>query len=148
MSNVPEMKRGKSGFQTVDTSRELKRKVLQMCVKLPKRYTDLILKDTIQDAKDVARYVRKANSVFPHNKHEAQIRIDYWIKASTTIQALSDDLNDVLEIPSVLRYKINNKEKGVTINELNEIADLVDNEIKLIKGSLDSDRDRFRKLPD
>lgn len=44
MSNVPKSKRKPSGFQVIDTSRELKRKVLQMCVKLPKRYTDLILK--------------------------------------------------------------------------------------------------------
>ena len=147
MSNVPEMKRSKSKFQVIDTSRELKKKVLKICIKLPKRYTDLILKDTVQDAKDVARYARKANSIFPHNQHEAQIRIDYWINALATIQALSDDLNDIIDIPSVLRYKIDNKDKGVTMNELDEIADLVNQERDLIKGSLESDRKRFKKLP-
>lgn len=147
MSNVPEMKRGKSGFQTVDTSRTLKKKVLQLCVKLPKRYTDLILKDIVDDAKDVARYVRKANSVFPHNQHEVQIRIDYWIRAWSTIQVLSDGLNDLLEIPSVLQYIENRKKRGATENELNEVADLVYEEMNLIKGSLEKDRKRFKSLP-
>lgn len=118
-----------------------------MCVKLPKRYTDLILKDTVQDAKDVARCARKANSVFPHNQHEAQVRYDFWINALATIQALSDDLNDISEIPSVLRYKEGGKEKGVTENELNEIADLVNEEFELLKGCLESDRKRFKTLP-
>lgn len=148
MSNVPELERSASGFQVIDTARKLKKKVLQICVKLPKRYTDLILLDTVQDAKDVARYTRKANSVFPHNKHEAQIRLDYWIKAFATLQALSDDLNDIIDIPSVLRYKISGKEKGVTINEINEIAELINQEFELIKGALNSDRKRFEKLPD
>lgn len=150
MSNVPLLKRAKSGFQVIDTARDLKKKVLQICIKLPKRYTDLILKDTVQDAKDVARYTRKANSIFPHNQHEAQIRIDYWIEAMATIQSLSDDINDVSDIPSVLRYKDFNtgKDKGVTMNELDEIVDMVNSEIELIKGCLISDRKRFEKLPD
>lgn len=147
MSNVPKSKRKPSGFQVIDTSRELKRKVLQMCVKLPKRYTDLILKDTVQDAKDVARNARKANSVFPHNQHEAQIRYDFWIHALSAIQALSDDLNDISEIPSVLRYNDNGREKGATINELDEISDLVNEEFELLKGCLESDRKRFKALP-
>lgn len=146
MSNVPESKRGESGYQVIDTSRRLKKKVIDACIKLPKRYTDLILIDTARDAKDVARYARKANSVYPKNRHEAQIRIDYWIRALAAVQTLSDDINDIKGIPSVLRHKDHDKEKGVTMNELDEILDLIDMEWKLLRGSLESDRERFGKL--
>ena len=145
--SVPKSKRGESGFQVIDTSRELKRKMIQICVKLPKRYTDLILKDAVADSKAVARYTRIANSIFPTNQHEAQIRIDNWMLARATLEVLSDDLNDILEIPSVLRYNESGKSKGVTINELDEISDLIDLETKLVKGCLEKDRKRYKQLP-
>ena len=147
MSNVPELKRGKSGYQVVDNAEELESKVIKICVKLPKRYTDLLLIKIVELASDIATYVRVANSNFPRNQHEAQIRRDDFVKAYGFTQALSGKINHLLLIPSVLRYKVDNKEKGVTINELNEISDMVKLELSLIKGSLESDKKRFEGLP-
>ena len=147
MSNVPELKRGKSGFQVIDNAEDLEEKIIKICVKLPKRYTDLLLIKVIDLAGDVATYVRVANSNFPRNQHEAQIRRNDFVRAYGFAQALSGKINHLLLIPSVLRYKAGDKEKGVTINELNEISDMVKLELSLIKGSLESDKKRFKDLP-
>lgn len=148
MSNVPESKRKKSGYQVVDNAENLESKIIKMCVKLPKRYTDLLLIKIVDLAGDIATYVRVANSNFPRNQHEAQIRRDDFVRAYGLTQALSGKINHLLLIPSVLRYKADNKEKGVTINELCEVADIVELEMNLIKGSLESDKKRFKNLPD
>ena len=70
MSNVPALKRSPSGYQVVDTAQELYRKVIAMCIKLPKRYTPLVLQPFVELASEVADNTKCANSVFPHNQHE------------------------------------------------------------------------------
>ena len=124
MSNVPALKRSPSGYQVVDTAQELYRKVIAMCIKLPKRYTPLVLQPFVELASEVADNTKCANSVFPHNQHEVQIRLDYWIVAKAKLQALSSKLNNISEIPSVLRYKVNNAER-ITIYYVTQLSIII-----------------------
>lgn len=113
---------------------------------MPKRYTYLILKDMLHLASEVRRFAKGANSVFPTNEHEAQIRKDYWIHARANLQGLSGTIDDFLEIPAVLNYKDTGKTKGVTIHELEEIADLINEEMRLIANQIETEKKRYKNI--
>lgn len=91
-------------------------KTLHICLKMPKRYTYLILQDVIRLAGEVMDNTKKANSVFAQNLHEAQIRKDYWINARASLQALSSRIDRFIDAPQSLRYRDehSNHTKGVT----------------------------------
>lgn len=132
----------KRPFAPVDTANKLFRKVLQISVKMPKRYTYLLLQDFLGHARRVRDCAKMGNSVFAKNDHEKQTRIDYWIEARAELQALSSGLDDFLEMPDTLTYKDaqTGKSKGVTINELGEIADLINQEMALLTKQLEIER--------
>lgn len=140
----------KRPFAPVDTAKKLYKKVLDMCLKMPKRYTYLLLTDVIHCAADVKRNTKGANSVFPTNQHEAQIRRDYWIHARAALQGLSSFIDDFLDIPDTLQYHdpASDRTKGVTIHELEEIADLINSEMGLITKALEDEQRRFRSMKD
>ena len=138
----------KQPFAPVDTARKIYGSTLNMCIKMPKRYTYLVLKETIELAGKVMDYTKMANSVFPTNQHEAQIRRDYWIVARSSLQALSSRIDRFIEMPDALSYKFEDTGKvvHVTINELNELADLIISEMSLITNQLESEEKRFKDL--
>lgn len=140
----------KRPFAPVDTAKKLYKKVLDMCLKMPKRYTYLLLTDVIHCAADVKRNTKGANSVFPTNQHEAQIRRDYWIHARAALQGLSSFIDDFLDMPDTLQYHdpASDRTKGVTLHELEEIADLINSEMGLITKALEDEQRRFRSLKD
>ena len=135
-------------FAAVDIPPKLYKKTVDACLKMPKRYTYLILQDVIQLAGRVMDNTKAANSVFPTNQHEAQIRRDHWIHARADLEALSSRIDRFLEIPETLRYKdeISGRTKGITESELEEIADLIIQERGLITKALESDKERFKNL--
>lgn len=137
-------------FAPVDNAIRLYRKVVEVCLKMPKRYTYLILQDVIELAGRVMDNAKGANSVFPTNQHEVQIRRDYWIHARANLQALSTRIDRFLEVPGTLTYhdERSDKTKGVTTKELEEIADLIGAEMALITKALEEEKKRFKSLPE
>ena len=115
---------------------------------MPKRYTYLLLKDVIELAGRVMDYAKMANSVFPTNQHEAQLRRDYWIRARSSLQALSTRIDRFVEVPGTFSYHDNSqhKTKGVKERELVEIADLIISEMNLLTTTLESEKERFENL--
>ena len=140
----------KKPFAPVDTAKKLYKKVLDACLKMPKRYTYLLLMDVIHCAADVKRNAKGANSVFPTNQHEAQIRRDYWIHARAALQGLSSFIDDFLDAPDTLQYhdEQSGRTKGVTVHELEEIADLINAEMALLTKTLEDEQRRFKALKD
>ena len=146
--SVPKSERTESIFEPVYRAGILYNAVVAMCIKMPKRYTYLILKDTVELSGEVLDYAKMANSIFPTNQHEVQIRIDYWIKARATLQALSgriDRFHDVLESLSYVE-QASGRRKGVTKNEIKAICDLIDTEQKLLTKTIKNERSRYSKL--
>lgn len=139
----------KKPFAPVDTTKVLYKKTIDACLKMPKRYTYLLLQDVVHLAGLVMDNAKGANSVFPANQHEVQIRRDYWIHARANLEALSSRIDRFLEIPNTLRYKDeeSGRIKGITISELEEIADLINLEKDLLKKTLESEKERYKHLP-
>lgn len=143
---VPKSKRGKSGFGAVDNADRIDDKILDICLRMPKRYTYLILQPLVNHAGDAADYVREGNSVFPKNKHEAQIRRDYVIRSYCSLQALSRRINRFLTHPQVLTHTIGDKTVGVKAGELEELAKMINEEFAMLKDMLGKDEIRYKNL--
>ena len=136
----------KKPFAPVDNASTLYTKVVQLCLKMPKRYTYLILQPVIHVAAEVMEETKKANSVFPQNQREYQIRRNHWIEARASLQALSSHIDRLVELPGVLSVKENGKKRQITEHELFEIGSLIISEMALIKHQLSEEKERYKDL--
>ena len=81
-------KRAESEMEFVHTARQLQIYTLQKCVGFPKRYTFFIAQPISNSATRVHEYVKMANSVYPTNAHEVQMRRDYLLRANAELNSL------------------------------------------------------------
>lgn len=81
--------RGESGVRYVDLAWEIYDHTTASCSRLPKRWDRYILLSMVDLADKVQRYCVAANSTYPTNQHEAQIRRDRLIMANEALQALN-----------------------------------------------------------
>ena len=146
--SVPKSQRSQSAYEAVHIPEVMYDKVIKICTKMPKKYTYLILKDTVEIAGRIVDHVVAANSIFPTNQHEAQMRRDYWIKARALNQALSRRINRFICAEGSLMYiDANGRKKGVTRSELKEVMDLIIREQALITGTIKAETNRYKNLP-
>lgn len=61
-------------MQFIETARELEIYTIKQCARFPKRFMFLITKDIVALAKAVYNNVKAANSVYPTNAAEVQLR--------------------------------------------------------------------------
>ena len=134
--SVIRSQRGESELEFLNTARKLQAFTIQKCVNtIPKRYTFFIANHLADSATAVYVYVKKANSVYPLNQHEAQMRRDYFIKAYVELQSLVSQIE--------LAYEILHFEEKV----LHEWARLISDEMKLVQAVMKKDRERYKNLP-
>lgn len=115
-------------------ARKLQIYSIQKCVNFPKRYTFYVSQPIANSATKVYEYVKKANSVYPLNQHEAQLRRDYLLKAYAELQHLTSQLEVAQEM------------FGIDMKVLHHWADMVNTEIRLIKAVMKADRTRYKDL--
>lgn len=129
--------RGLSSVQFVDTARALEVLTLKNCLKFPKRYTFFITTEIVRLSQSVYNNVKSANSIYPTNQVEAQMRRDYFTKANCDLQALISQLGVAKEIIAT--------EMKATI--WIEWMNLIEEEAKLISAVKKNDKERFKSLP-
>lgn len=127
--------RHESEAQFIHTARELEAKTRRRCVNAPKRYTFYGLQELWATARRIHSDVKQANSVFPANQHEVQIRKDFFIRARAELQDYISQLELLLE------------DGILTTTAADELAGLVDQEDRLVKAVMKSDRTRYANLP-
>ena len=132
--SVIKSKRTESGMEFVHTARELQIYTIKKCVSFPKRYTFYISQPIANSATRIHEYVKMANSIYPLNAHEAQIRRDYLIKANAELNSLVSQIEVAHEI------------FGLEPNVMKFWMDIVEREIRLVKGTLKKDRERYKDL--
>lgn len=109
---------------------------------MPKRYTFYGAQELSALADTVYNEVKKANSIFPGNQHEAQLRRDHLTEANATLQALIGQFGIMADL-----LKQNPEKIKWLDNALEEWARLIMEEAKLISGVKKSDKERYKKLP-
>lgn len=117
------------------TARKLQIYTIQKCVNFPKRYTFYVSQPLANAATRVYEYVKCANSIYPLNQHEAQLRRDCLIKANAELNSIASQLEVAQEL------------FGIDMETLMYWAELINTEIKLVKAVMKNDRDRYKDLP-
>lgn len=80
--SVIKSKRGESEMEFIHTARELEIYTIKKCIGFPKRYTFYLAKPISDSAVRIHTYSKMANSIYPTNQHEAQMRRDYLLRAN------------------------------------------------------------------
>ena len=127
--------RGTSEMEFVHTARELQRYTIQKCVGFPKRYTFYVSQPIADMATKIHDYVKCANSIYPLNQHEAQMRRDYLLRANAQLNSL------------VSQIELANELFGIESDKMHYWMNIVDKEIRLVKAVLKKDRERYKDLP-
>lgn len=139
--SVLKSKRGESVIQFLETARELEVYTIKQCAKLPKRFMFLITKDLVDLAKSIFNNVKSANSVYPTNAAELQLRTNYIIKANCALQCLISQLDIAREF-----IKHTDNDKAIKSKVWQTWADLITNEIKMLSALRKNDKERYKDL--
>lgn len=131
--SVLKSQRKESNIKFLDTAYDLELHTLKCCMKLPKRYTFFIGTELSHLASEVHNHCKMANSIYPTNEHEAQMRQDHLIEANNSLQALIGKCGVLMEL-----------QHGLSEHALEHWADLMIDEGRLIAGAKKSDKARFK----
>ena len=121
-------------MEFVHTARQLQIYTIQKCVGFPKRYTFFIAQPISNSATRVHEYVKMANSIYPTNAHEVQMRRDYLLRANAELNSL------------VSQVEVAHELFGLEANVMKFWMDLVEKEIRLVKGTLKKDKERYKNI--
>lgn len=134
--SVIKSKRGESEMEFIYNARQLQIYTLQKCVSFPKRYTFYVSQPIADSATKIHQYVKCANSIYPLNQHEAQMRRDYLIRANAELNSLVSQIEVACEL------------FGIESNKLHYWMSYVETEIRLVKAVMKKDRERYKDLPE
>ena len=132
--SVIRSQRAESEMEFIYTARELQKYTIQKCVGFPKRYTFYVSQPIANSATRIHQYVKMANSVYPTNAHEVQIRRDYLIKANAELNSFVSQIEVAHEL------------FGLEPNVMKHWMDIVEKEIRLVKGTMKKDKERYKNL--
>ena len=132
--SVIRSKRAESEMEFIYTARQLQIYTIQKCVGFPKRYTFYVSQPIANAATRVHEYVKKANSIYPTNSHEVQIRRDYLLRANAELNSLVSQIEVAHEL------------FGLELRVVKYWMDLVEKEIRLVKGALKKDKERYKNI--
>lgn len=135
--SVIQSKRGESKVQFVYNAFLLERHTYQTCARFPQRYRFSLAQDMIVTANKIHKCAREINRIFPRTKE------DYGRRAELIEQALGelDNIANQIHLTADLVSFKKNKEY-----KIGRWCELVDDEIRLLKGLRKSDREKKNKL--
>ena len=133
--SVIKSKRSTSEIEFLHNARELQIYSIQKCAHFPKRYTFYISQPLAAIATRIHEDVKLGNSIYPQNQHEAQMRLDYFLKARAECYNLVSQIEIAIEM------------FGIEPNAVAHWMELVNTEIRLLKALIKSDRARYKNLP-
>lgn len=133
--SVVKSKRGESNMEFLYTARLLQIYSIRKCVGFPKRYTFYVSQPIANAAVRVHENVKRGNSIYPANRHEAQMRRDYFIQAFAELQSMVSQIEAAAELfdiePRTMEYWMG----------------MVEKELRLIRSVMNRDRERYKELP-
>lgn len=133
--SVIKSKRDESEMEFIYTARQLQIHTIQKCTNFPKRYTFYVGQPIAACATRIHECVKCANSIYPLNQHEAQMRRDYLLRANADLYNL------------ISQIEVANELFGLEGDSVKYWMDIVEREIRLVKGTMKKDRERFKNLP-
>lgn len=133
--SVIKSNRAESEMEFIHTARQLQIHTIQKCVNFPKRYTFYVSQPIAECATRIHEYVKCANSIYPLNQHEVQMRRDYLLRANAELNSL------------VSQLEVANELFGIEGDKMKYWMEIVEKEIRLVKAVMKKDRERYKDLP-
>lgn len=133
--SVIKSKRSESEMQFADTAKKLYILTKGICIRLPKRCKDFGVKQMYDCARRMRENVKKGNSTYPTNKEEYQKRRNYFIEAVNELFVLLDYIDECQEDYPEIKP-----------NTIYEWVGYCEDEIRLLKGLMKKDQQRYSKL--
>lgn len=132
--SVPKTRRNESEIEFLQQARALVIYTVQKCTSFPKRYTFYISQPLANCATRVYECVKRANSIYPTNQEEVQLRRNELLLANAELYNLVGQIEIAREMFGI---------PGETVAHWME---LVNTEILLIKGVLKKDKERYKNI--
>lgn len=133
---VTEYKRQVSKVQFLETARELEIFTFKHCAKFPKRYSATLTNNIVNLSISILNELKSANSIYPTNQSEVQLRQDCFIRANCNLQALISQLDIARDLFM----------DTTSVNTWCEWMRLVDEEAKLISAIKKTDKERYKNF--
>ena len=133
--SVIKSQRNTSEMEFIANARKLQIFTVRKCVSFPKRYTFYVSQPIANSATRIYEDVIRANSIYPLNQHEAQMRRDCFLRANAELYSLISQLEVAQEL------------FGIDMDVMQNWLDIIDFEIRLVKAVMKSDRERYKNLP-
>lgn len=133
--SVIKSKRGESDMEFIHNARLLRIHTIQKCAHFPKKYTFYVGKPMVDTVSKIHDNVKMANSIYPTNQHEVQIRRDLLLKANAALQSLVSQIEVAQEI------------FGIDYDAIKYWMGIVDKQDYLIKSVIRKDKQRYKDLP-
>ncbi len=133
--SVPKPQRSVSEMEFIRNARALQIFTIRKCKNFPKRYTFYVGIPLANAATRVYEQVKRGNSINPANQHEVQMRRDCFLKANAELYSIVSQIEVAEEL------------FGLDREMIRQWITLVDREIALVKGTMDSDKRRYKNLP-
>lgn len=133
--SVVRSKRGESEVEFLHTARELEMYSIRKCVNFPKRFTFYLSQPIASIATRIYENVKKANSIYPTNQHEAQMRRDYLLTANAELFNL------------VSQVEVAHEMFGLEPNVMAYWSEIIEKEVRLVKALMKKDKERYKNLP-
>ena len=134
--SVIKSQRNESEMEFVNNARKLQIHTIKKCVNFPKRYTFYVSQPIANCATRIYEDVKCANSLYPTNQHEVQMRRDYLLRANSELNSLVSQIEVAQEL------------FGIDGDAMKFWMDIIEFEIRLVKGTLKKDRERYKDLPE
>ncbi len=132
--SVVKNQRHESPVQFLETGRVFYVTLIKVCENLPKRHFHYIQEPLTNTAQQMLSFVKMGNSIYPRNKHEAQMRRDYFLQSYASLQACVSYIGIAQEM------------NLLTPSQAFRLSELASDELRLIKGALESDTKRYKNL--
>ena len=131
--SVPVGNRKEASMEFLKNARDIEEIFIDLRIHKPKRYTFFF--DKLLDySMELLNKVKSANSIYPENKVEVELRQMYFKEGIAQCQVLVSQVE-------ILYHKL--KDDGMPIGLVQQLAEKLDYEIKLIKGAISADKKRY-----
>ena len=105
-------------------------------MKVQRRYTFYVSQPIANLATSIYENVKRGNSIFPLNQHEVQLRRDCFLRAYADLRVLTAQVEVAAELFDI-------EERVLCF-----WSQLIVKEQTLVKGVLQTDKERFKDLPE
>ena len=129
--------RGESSAEFINMADTIEVYTIEQCSKVPRRFNHTLINKIVNLSIDSHCALKSANSIYPRNKHEAQLRRDLLQNAVCGYENMGTQIH--------ILFRITDK---ISIKSLEIWANMLDTELKLVRGLMRKDAERFNKLKD